>query len=134
MPTIAIRIDPQGKGRPRFSTANGNVVAFTPTKTRTYEAEIAWVMKSQWRMRPLEGPIEVEIDFYIRKPKSVKGSKDREFPTVAPDCDNLMKAVFDAASGILWKDDAQLVTILCRKRYCDSGSIIMHVTKAIQGG
>jgi Holliday junction resolvase RusA-like endonuclease len=67
----------------------------------------------------------VSVDFFVERGKTVK----RDFPTVAPDIDNYLKSVLDAANGILWHDDCQVVDVRCRKRYCDSGSIIVQVTR-----
>lgn len=130
MPTIAIRIEPEPKARPRFWAKNGRSGVYTPEQTRTYEQALQFVMKAQWQMKPLEGPLEVEVDFFFTRPKSGqrKAIKDH---IKRPDLDNLMKAVFDAANGILWNDDCQVVRVTATKSYEDTGCIILQVKRAL---
>ena len=74
------------------------------------------------------GPIRLEVDFYMERPKSVR-QKDRALPIVAPDLDKLVRAVGDGVgqSGFIWGDDSQIVEIVARKFYADdrpTGAII----------
>lgn len=75
------------------------------------------------------GPIYVEIDFYLPRPRSHYGTgrnadKVRDsspaYPSSRPDLDKLIRAVDDAltASGI-WVDDAQVVGLYARKLYAN---------------
>jgi Holliday junction resolvase RusA-like endonuclease len=73
------------------------------------------------------GPVSVEVDFYVRRPPSVKRTK-REWPVVPPDLDKLARAALDGISqglngkvgdGILWGDDAQVIELIARKFYDD---------------
>jgi len=120
---------PNPKGRPRFSRATGRV--FTPAKTagaeRTLAGELGAATKVgktasalQW---PAEGALELEIVCHLPIPASWSKRKQEEarrglLPhTSRPDVDNLGKLVMDAANGILWRDDAQLVLVTLSKRY-----------------
>jgi crossover junction endodeoxyribonuclease RusA len=67
-----------------------------------------------------EGAVEVRILFGILRPESVPARK-RPHPTVKPDVDKLTRAVFDAISSVLYRDDAQVVHLQVRKRYVDVG-------------
>lgn len=74
------------------------------------------------------GPIRLEVDFYMERPKSVR-QKDRALPIVAPDLDKLVRAVGDGVgqSGFIWGDDSQIVEIVARKFYADdrpTGAVI----------
>lgn len=74
------------------------------------------------------GPIRLEVDFFMERPKSVRPS-DRALPIVAPDLDKLVRAVGDGVgqSGYIWGDDSQIVEIVARKFYADdrpTGAII----------
>lgn len=44
-----------------------------------------------------------------------------------PDLDNLVKALKDALTGIVWKDDAQIVSLCARKTYGDRPAIYVKV-------
>ena len=62
---------------------------------------------------PLDGPLACSITFRLQAPKTVK----REFPTTKPDLDKLVRGVLDGMTGILYKDDCQIVNIYCSKHY-----------------
>ena len=66
------------------------------------------------------GPIRLEVDFYLERPKTVKFS-ERPLPIVAPDLDKLVRGVGDGIgqSGAIWGDDSQIVEIAARKFYAD---------------
>lgn len=65
----------------------------------------------------LDEPVDVGISFIIPKPKSVP--KKRYYPTTKPDLDKLVRSVLDAISGVLIRDDAQVVSLKAVKRYND---------------
>jgi len=81
------------------------------------------------------GPVEVEIDFYLPRPASVKQAK-RPFPIVPPDVDKLSRACLDgigqgpsgkSGDGVIWGDDSQVISLIARKHYADDrdpGAII----------
>lgn len=71
----------------------------------------------------LEGPLALELVFYVPRPKghmSARGGVKPSappYPAVKPDVLKLTRAVEDALSGIVYRDDAQIVTELLLKRY-----------------
>ena len=72
----------------------------------------------------LEGPLQVEFRFGLRRPKSHygknglnKAGQAKPHPTSAPDTTKLVRAVEDACTGIVWKDDAQIVRQTASKMY-----------------
>ena len=109
MPPLEITIhdDPIGKGRPRFSPKQGR--AFTPTKTRQWEARaaaaVADALPDGWRAME---QAKLQITAVFRRPESMKckhkracqceesGRLGRQRHVKAPDCDNIAKAVCDA--------------------------------------
>ncbi len=71
--------------------------------------------------RPMPGPIEIEIEFAFQRPKShwnKSGIKDSapEYPH-KKDWDNLAKGVCDAAQGIAFIDDDQIVAAKVKRSY-----------------
>lgn len=69
---------------------------------------------------PYDGPIELIATFVMPRPrvKVWKRKPMRREPHIArPDIDNLLKALADALSGILWRDDAQVYAV-------DAGKVI----------
>lgn len=74
----------------------------------------------------LDGPLGFKVTFYVQRPKSHFGTgrnartlKDSApaYPAVKPDTTKLVRAIEDALTGIVWRDDAQVVTQVAFKRY-----------------
>jgi crossover junction endodeoxyribonuclease RusA len=61
----------------------------------------------------IEGAVSVELLFHFVPGKTVK----REFMTTKPDVDKTSRAILDALSGVVWKDDSQVVDLHARKVY-----------------
>lgn len=83
-----------------------------------------------------DGPLELELWFHIVRAKGHFGSgknsrKLKESapkrPTVKPDTTKLTRAVEDALTGIVWKDDAQIVDQHCHKVYADEYGVYVTV-------
>lgn len=107
-------IEPKPKLRPRFDPRGH---AFTPEATRRYERDLRLLIQekcSQGQFCASDKALELAVDFNLTKPKSVK----RTYPSVKPDCDNLLKAFCDAANGLLWVDDALIISVKATKYYC----------------
>jgi Holliday junction resolvase RusA-like endonuclease len=109
---FVLHLEPVAKGRPRFNCLTRS--AYTPSKTRSYEKDLKLFSRRYVPAEPLRGPIEVEIKFFIPKPRSVK----THYPTKRPDLDNYAKAVLDSMNEIFYKDDSQIVDLRISKRYC----------------
>lgn len=121
--TATIFVSPVGKGRPRF-TKQGR--AYTPSKTVAAENAIKmWLVQ----MNPprLEGPLALHATFFLKRPKSVP--KKRLYPNVRPDLDNYLKLILDAANGLLFEDDAQVVSATLLKAYGDPERIELALTR-----
>lgn len=73
---------------------------------------------------PLTGPLALRLKFYVRRPSShytkvgqkVSRSAPRR-PTVRPDLTKYIRAVEDACTSIVWRDDSQIVTQIAQKFY-----------------
>ena len=77
---------------------------------------------------PLEGALKLAVTFQMVRPKGHfrSGKHDSklkpsapDFPTGRPDATKLTRSLEDALTGILWRDDAQIVEQVIRKRYAD---------------
>lgn len=102
------------EGRPiakqRHRIANGR--SYDPQSTE--KETVKWLMAAKSKgLRLLSDALSVEFVFSYVKPKSAK----REFHTVKPDVDNLIKFYLDCANEILWKDDASVVSVSGTKIY-----------------
>lgn len=97
MVRIVVPVDAVPKGRPRV-TRRG--FAYTPKRTKDFEALVARHAAKKWGVRPpFGGPVRVEI-FY--QPRTNRRS----------DVDNVAKAVMDALIGIVYEDDSQVRTLV----------------------
>lgn len=77
--------------------------------------------------------LHVQIKFYRSVQKSVSKVERRRRlsgvhrPTTKPDIDNLFKAVTDACTGIVWKDDNQIVSTKSDKFYSEEPRVEIYV-------
>ena len=133
--TVVIELagEPKGKGRPRFARRTGH--AYTPAKTASYEAclrhEAALVMAGR---PPLEGALRVQVGAYFGIPQSWSAKKrDAALagtirPAKRPDWENVAK-MLDAFNGVVWRDDAQIVSGLIEKHYNDRPRLRIEVRR-----
>jgi Holliday junction resolvase RusA-like endonuclease len=68
-------------------------------------AAASWVAGPQFEL--MQGPLVLAVWFTMPRPPTVK----RESPSVPPDLDKMCRAIGDALSGIVYKDDAQIIRI-----------------------
>lgn len=71
---------------------------------------------------PLEGPLHLLLIFWMPRPTGHYGARGVRpsappYPAVRPDVTKLVRAVEDALTGIVWRDDAQVVHQEASKRY-----------------
>lgn len=125
---------PVGKGRPRIGKVGNHARMFTPEKTVNYEGLVA--LAAQQAMAGaalLEGACEVKLRIDCQIPTSWSQKKQRAAaagairPTTKPDADNVIKAIFDAMNGVVWKDDVQAVELAVSKRYSEVPGVAVRV-------
>lgn len=116
--------EPQGKGRPRFSTRGGAVRSYTPEKTVAYEEEVreAFLAVGETGYFDKE-PLVVDIKAYFQIPKSTPKKRIPEvlkgFPMKKPDIDNIAKIILDGLNGWAYEDDSQVITLLVTKSWVE---------------
>ena len=128
---MPITLEVYGLPAPQGSKAvyNGRVVEQSAKTLKPWRKAIAeacheWVTDDHIF---LLGPVQVEIDFYLVRPASVKLTR-RAFPIVPPDIDKLCRSTLDGISqglngkvgdGLIWGDDSLVVVLIARKYYAD---------------
>jgi crossover junction endodeoxyribonuclease RusA len=65
---------------------------------------------------PLDEPVRLRVAFYLARPKR---SKFPTRPAVTPDLSKLVRATEDALTGLVWADDARVVSCLSEKFWAD---------------
>ena len=125
-----IRLDVYGDPAPQGSKRvfNGRVVEASGEKLKRWRKQIAEACEQYKENNIILGPVALEVDFYLPRPKTVK----RSAPIVPPDLDKLVRAVGDGIgqSGLIWGDDSQITAIQASKRYADDrppGAIIFVI-------
>ena len=124
------RPSPQGSkksvGGGRFIEASKYLPAWRKAVT-----EYAIYAATEHAWETLDGPVTLEVVFYMERPATIKITK-RPHPVVPPDVDKLVRGVSDALSDAgVWGDDSQVVKLVAFKRYadgCDTGAFISVAT------
>ena len=66
--------------------------------------------------RSMDEPVHLAMIFYLPRGKTVI----RAEPTTRPDLSKLVRAVEDALTGVIYADDAQVVSEYTEKHYADN--------------
>lgn len=118
--------EPRGKGRPRIVRIGGFSRMAADKKTATYENLVALAAREAMGTQPLFAEaVCLTMAARFQPPRSVPRRTYAAMlageiaPAKRPDLDNLVKIV-DALNGIVWKDDAQVVSIYARKFYAET--------------
>jgi len=115
MYSIAIPGDPLGKQR---AAPGSHRNMYTPTKTRDYMRRVGFIWVAKYGGLILNGPLAIDIKFYIRRPKVHYGTgknllklkKSAPFWCLRkPDNDNIEKIIYDGLNAIAFVDDSQIV-------------------------
>lgn len=106
------------KGRAIVTQTNG-------AKQKPWASAISYTAQ-QAGVRPMAGPVMVRMTFVMPRPKAHlrKSGAIKEtapsFHTSKPDVDKLVRLVFDALTGIAWKDDSQAQIRAANKIYTNA--------------
>lgn len=124
----------QPRQRHRAFTVRGRVITqnFTPAKhpVQAFKATARLAASQAYTGAPLEGPICVVATFVFPRPGRLcwkKRPMPRCWHASRPDTENVLKALQDSLTGLIWKDDAQIAEVRCKKVYA-SGDEQPHVS------
>jgi len=84
---------------------------YTPATASGFKERVYLEAKRFAAEVPHRGAVRLECYFYFTRPKSLerKSSPEWVIPHLTkPDTDNVIKAVKDALTGLLWNDDKQV--------------------------
>jgi len=112
---IVIPGEPCAQGRPRFARRGAHMVAYDPTKSRNWKATAQAHMRAAMAgAQPMQGPVGCELQATFTCPAGdwrKRSPRLRRWHAKRPDGENVAKAVLDAATGVLWLDDAQVARL-----------------------
>lgn len=133
MPRAAVTVSVPGTPVAWARPLRPNGVAVTPPKMKAAKEALRWAFKEKCS-EPLEGPLILLVAFAFEPPKRWRKTerqavKDGARPGhyIKPDLDNLLKLCLDAGNGILWNDDAQVVSVDACKCYADEAETWLTV-------
>lgn len=119
---------PAGSKKGFVNKRTGKVIITDASKrSKPWQNDVAHAALDAMADRPpLEGALELAVTFHMPRPKGHYGTGRNAgvikptapaFPTVKPDATKLLRALEDACTGVVWRDDAQIVTQHIRKVY-----------------
>ena len=103
------------KARPRATKIGNRAIMYTPAKTKEFENYVKLVASQHAPKELLTSALEVRLSFLFQRPKSLP--KKIRHHTKKPDIDNLAKSVLDAMEGIIYVNDAQVISLRVTKEY-----------------
>ena len=118
--TVPGRAAPGGSKRGfAFRRANGKLgvqLVDDNAKAKPWKVTVAaCALAARTSPALLDGPIKLKLTFILARPKGHHGARGLKpsapkYPTTRPDVLKLARAVEDALTGIVWRDDAQIVS------------------------
>jgi Holliday junction resolvase RusA-like endonuclease len=106
-----------------------------------WRQDVARTARAAYDGKLLDGPLNVEMVFYRPRPKGHYGtgrnagklkSSAPLYPTGRPDRLKLARAVEDALTGVLWRDDSQGVEGIVCKRWGEPARVEV-VVESLEG-
>ena len=112
--------DPVAQGRPKATVRFGRATIYDPKKSKVWKAGAALILGQSAPSTLLAGPLAVRVTAVFRLPKKYHSKRnpvaERRWHDHLPDLENVVKAVFDAATGVWWEDDRQVVHLVSSKK------------------
>ena len=124
---LTIPVVPVAQPRQRHALVAGRIRNYMPAThpVNAYKAALV-AAAAQAGVAPIDGPVRVDVRFYLPRPKRLmrRGDPDGPVPhTAKPDVDNLWKSTADALRGLAWRDDAQVCETVASKWYCEKDGV-----------
>lgn len=107
---------PQGSMKGFVVAGRAKITHSKPAILNHWRAQVALAAYDVWGDHPLlDEALVVGLDFYVAKPAS--SPKRRLYPDRRPDIDKLTRAVLDALTGVVFTDDARIVSLAAHKAF-----------------
>lgn len=130
------------QGRPRFTSFTGKdgktyTHAYDPAKSKNYKSfvkqvAIAEMDRQGWLYNEIPLRMSIVVFMTIPSAKSKKFKEaalnDLELPNKKPDVDNIAKTIMDSLSGIVYKDDKQIVFLTVSKHYSEQPYVMVRLS------
>lgn len=91
----------------------------------------------RWRLhRPFElltCPVRVRLIFTLSRPASApKTIRTWPIGKQSGDLDKLARSVFDALTGVIWKDDSQVIGLVTAKDYGPNPGVVVSIAPVVR--
>lgn len=119
---------PGGSKRAFRHSKTGKVMVVDAGNNRDWKTAVAQIAAGAIK-EPMRGALRVDFHFSFMRPASHYGTGMNAervrrsaplYPAKRPDLTKLIRSTEDACTGIVWRDDAQIVDQKATKRYVDS--------------
>jgi len=126
---------PQGSKRlVGFKTGHVHMIEASP-EHKNWRASVSGVAHeavAREKLEMIDGPVALEVRFQFVRPASHYG-KHGVKPSAPPypkayDLDKLVRSVGDSLSGIVYRDDVEIITIIARKEWGDTVGALVKVS------
>jgi crossover junction endodeoxyribonuclease RusA len=129
---------PGGSKRAFHGVGGRIIVTEDCRRSRPWRAVVQVAAHAAHAQAPLEGPLRLTITFTLPRPRGHYGRRGLRpsapgYPTTRPDLTKLVRALEDACTGLLWKDDATIVEQMIAKVYGDIPGAAVRVEPVARG-
>lgn len=108
---------PRGHKYPIVTDSNRSVKSWALLVAERASAAIAELPSAERQVD--DGPVRLSVAFYLPRPKKYAKQRAPVAHVVKPDLDKLTRAIFDALTGIAYRDDRHIVEAVLGKFYVD---------------
>ena len=138
--SITVYGEAQPAGSKRGFNVGGHVqIVDANPKSREWKNHVAAEAAKIYKGPILDGPIELRMVFYRVRPKSHYGTGRNagvmkngapEYPAMKPDATKLARGAEDSMTGIVYRDDCQVVDLHVHKRYGEPARVEIEVLES----
>lgn len=130
LPIVPPKATSQGAGK-RIVIVRGKPMFFKNAKAQSAENDLTLLCSEHAPPEPLDGPLELHIDFVFpwRKSETKKRIALKRLPhTSKPDSSNIIKIIEDVLTKLrFWHDDGQVADLRVSKAWGDEVGITVRI-------
>ena len=106
-------------------------------RTKNWMASVAQTARGVYQGELLTGPLELTITFFLARPKAhyLKTGLRKSAPMKhcqKPDATKLLRAIEDSLTGVIWRDDSQVVSLIISKVWTEGSEGASIIVKEIE--
>lgn len=118
---------PKGSHRAFVVKQRAIVTDSNAKKLKPWQGLITTCVRERYQEAPYDGPVVLQIQFYMPPPKSLAKTKPH-YATKRPDLDKLTRTVKDALTQVVYRDDSQVVACQISKQYSATPGVLIQVS------